>query len=70
MLLIPAFLQFVTIAFTLSLLSNAVLAAVVIHAPRTALGSQTGVGRGGVGGVVPPVFPLEQANKKILAKHK
>jgi hypothetical protein len=63
--LIPAFLQVVTIAFTLSLLSKAVLAAVVIQAPRTALGSQEGVGGGvgvgvGVGVGDPPLDPFEQ----------
>ena len=73
-LLIPAFLQVVTIAFTLSLLSKAVLAAVVIQAPLTALGSQDGVGVGigvGVGGVELPHDPFEQApSAKLVMTNK
>ena len=54
MLLMPAFLQLSTVCKILSLLSNAVLAVVVIHTPLIAFTSQTGVG-GGLGvGVVPP----------------
>ena len=48
----PAALQVLTICRILSRLSKAVLAVVVIQAPRIALGSQAGVG--GVG-VPPPV---------------
>jgi hypothetical protein len=47
----PAALDCCTHNFILSLLSKAVLAAVVTQTPRMALGSQTGVG-GVVGGVV------------------
>ena len=55
MLLMPAFLQLSTVCKILSLLSNAVLAVVVIHTPLMALTSQTGEGGGLGGGVVPPV---------------
>jgi hypothetical protein len=55
MLLIPAFLQLSTVCKILSLLSNAVLAVVVIHTPLMALTSQTGEGGGWGVGVVPPV---------------
>ena len=51
----PAFLQLSTVCKMLSLLSNAVLAVVVIQTPLMALTSHTGEG-GGLGvGVVPPV---------------
>ena len=59
MLLIPAFLQLSTVCKILSLLSNAVLAVVVIHTPLMALASQRGEGGGlGVGGVPPPPDPV------------
>ena len=49
-------LQVATHCLILSLLSNAVLAAVVTQAPLKAFGSQTGVGGGG--GVTVPPPPL------------
>ena len=49
----PAALQLVTICLIWSLLSSAVLAVVVTHTPRMALGYQAGVGgTTGGGGVV------------------
>lgn len=66
----PAFLQLSTVDKILSLLSSAVLAVVVIHTPLIALASQTGVG-GGFGGVVvppvvePPLFFLQDPNPTI-----
>ena len=63
----PASLQFSTHCFMLTLLSNAVLAAVVTQAPLNALASQTGTGVGtgaGGGGWGPLVF-LEQETMAI-----
>lgn len=57
----PANLQVCTHCCMLALLSNAVLAAVVTHAPRRALGSHTGEGgvTGGGGTVVLTLFLQE-----------
>ena len=52
----PAVLQLLTIVLMFSLESKAVLAVVVTHTPRMALGSQTGRVGVGVGVVVPPPF--------------
>ena len=47
----PALLQRATAWLMLALLSSTELAAVVIHTPLMALGSQTGVGKGAGDGV-------------------
>ena len=64
-------LQIATHCLILSLLSNAVLAAVVTQAPLKALGSHTGAG-GGSGGVTePPLLLLLQdieVSKKLKIK--
>ena len=51
-------LQVATHCLILSLLSNAVLAAVVTQTPLRAFGSQTGVGGGGGVTVPPPLLLL------------
>jgi hypothetical protein len=66
MLLIPDCLQSNTACLMLSRLSRAVLAVVVSHTPRMALGFQTGPGGGGGGvgaGVLPP-FLLQAASER------
>lgn len=71
----PAFLQFSTVNKILSLLSNAVLAVVVIHTPLMALISHTGDGGGLGGAVVPPVvepllFFLQDSSIKMNSVKK
>lgn len=63
----PASLQFSTHCFMLTLLSNAVLAAVVTQAPLNALASQTGTGgsTGAGGGGWGPLVFLEQETMAI-----
>ena len=66
-------LQIATHCLILSLLSNAVLAAVVTQAPLKALGSHTGAGGGGWGVTEPPPLLLLQdieASKKLKLKIK
>lgn len=64
-----AALQVCTHCLILFLLSSAVLAAVVIHAPLKALGSQTGVGAGiGVGVGLLLLFFVQEFNKRRMLK--